>query len=54
MGQVMGVRLAAKGLGFAAPDSPKDLIVAVEVDRCLADAVLTVTGTRLGRRSPKP
>lgn len=53
MGQVLGVRVAAKGLELAAPDSPKDLIVAVEVDRCLADAVLTVTGTRLGRRSLK-
>lgn len=53
MGQVLGVRVAAKGLQMASPDSPRDLIVAVEVDRCLADAVLTVTGTRIGRRNLK-
>lgn len=53
MGQVLGVRVAAKGLELVAPGSPRDLIVVVEVDRCLADAVLTVTGTRIGRRSLK-
>ena len=51
MGQVLGVRIAVKGMDLAAPTHPSDLIVAVEVDRCLADAVLTVTGTRLGRRT---
>lgn len=53
MGQVLGVRIAVKGLELAAAKDPRDLIVAVEVDRCLADAVLTVTGTRLGRRTLK-
>jgi formylmethanofuran dehydrogenase subunit E len=53
MGQVLGVRLAVKGLALAAPSTYKDLIVVVENDRCIADAIQTVTGTRLGRRSFK-
>jgi formylmethanofuran dehydrogenase subunit E len=53
MGQVLGVKIAAKGLELAAPAFYKDLIVIVENDRCIADAVQTVTGTRLGRRSFK-
>ena len=53
MGQVLGVKIAVKGLELAAPAGPKDLIVVVENDRCIADAVQTVTGTRLGRRSFK-
>jgi formylmethanofuran dehydrogenase subunit E len=53
MGQVLGVKIAVKGLELAAPAGPKDLIVIVENDRCIADAVQTVTGTRLGRRSFK-
>jgi formylmethanofuran dehydrogenase subunit E len=53
MGQVLGVRVAAKGMELAAPATPRDLIVAVENERCLADAVLTVSGTRLGRRTLK-
>lgn len=53
LGQVFGVRVAAKGMELAAPPTVRDLIVAVEVDRCLADAVLVVTGARLGRRNFK-
>ena len=53
MGQVLGVRLAVKGLSLATPSTYKDLIVVVENDRCIADAIQTVTGTRLGRRSFK-
>jgi formylmethanofuran dehydrogenase subunit E len=53
MGQVLGVKMAVKGLELAAPATPKELIVIVENDRCIADAVQTVTGTRLGRRSFK-
>jgi formylmethanofuran dehydrogenase subunit E len=53
MGQVLGVRVAVKGMELAAPPTPRDLIVAVENERCLADAVLTVTGTRIGRRTLK-
>lgn len=52
-GQSLGVRIAKKGLELAAPDEVKDLIVFVENDRCIADAVLIATGTRLGRRNLK-
>ena len=53
IGQSLGVRIAKKGLELAAPEREKDLIVFVENDRCIADAVLIATGTRLGRRSLK-
>jgi formylmethanofuran dehydrogenase subunit E len=52
-GQALGVRIAKKGLELVAPEGQKDLIVFVENDRCIADAVLIATGTRLGRRSLK-
>lgn len=52
-GQSLGVRIAKKGLELASPEDQKDLIVFVENDRCIADAVLMATGTRLGRRSLK-
>jgi len=58
-GQVVGVRMAMLGcrlIGLEEPDSHeqiKKLIVYVEMDRCAADAVAFVTGTRLGRRSLK-
>jgi formylmethanofuran dehydrogenase subunit E len=53
IGQSLGVRIAKKGLELAAPENEKELIVFVENDRCIADAVLIATGTRLGRRSLK-
>ncbi len=53
MGQTLGVRIALKGLELAKPSGRKDLVVAVENDRCIADAIQIVTGTRLGRRSMK-
>lgn len=53
MGQSLGVRIAKKGLELVAAETQKDLIVFVENDRCIADAVLMATGTRLGRRSLK-
>ncbi len=53
IGQALGVRIAMKGLELAAPEGEKDLIVFVENDRCIADAVLIATGTRLGRRTLK-
>ncbi len=53
MGQSLGVRIAKKGLELASPEDHKDLIVFVENDRCIADAVLMATGTRLGRRNLK-
>jgi formylmethanofuran dehydrogenase subunit E len=53
MGQVLGVRVAAKGMELVDPKTPHEIIVAVENERCLADAVLTVSGTRIGRRTLK-
>jgi len=53
IGQSLGVRIAKKGLELIVPKSEKDLIVFVENDRCIADAVLVATGTRIGRRSLK-
>lgn len=53
MGQVLGARIGIKGMELAAPASAKDIIVFVENDRCVADAVLVVSGTRVGRRTLK-
>src|SRR5205085_8356855 len=57
-GQVLGARMALLGcrlLDIAEPRGAdrKRLIVWVEIDRCVADAVSAVTGVRLGRRSLK-
>ncbi len=57
-GQVLGARMAMLGcrlLGISDPRGAerKLLIVWVEIDRCMADAVSAVTGARLGRRSLK-
>lgn len=55
-GQVLGVRMAMLGcreLGIEDPRGEGRLIVFVETDRCAADAIQTVTGCRLGRRSLK-
>ncbi len=58
-GQVLGVRMALLGcrkIGLADPESPayrKRLVAWVEIDRCAADAVSTVTGCRLGKRTLK-
>ena len=55
-GQVLGVRMAVLGcdrLEIADPKSSKRLIVFVETDRCGTDAVQTVTGCTLGRRTLK-
>jgi formylmethanofuran dehydrogenase subunit E len=53
MGQALGVRLALKGLELIGTTNPREIIVFVENDRCIADAIQIVTGTRLGRRSVK-
>jgi formylmethanofuran dehydrogenase subunit E len=34
-------------------ENPKQMIVLIENDRCIADAIQIVTGTRFGRRSAK-
>lgn len=57
-GQILGVRMAVLGChltGIADPrgDERKKLIVWVEIDRCVTDAVSAVTGVRLGKRSLK-
>jgi len=53
MGQALGCRVGIKGMELIAPQNPKDHIVFVENDRCVADAVLVVSQTRVGRRSLK-
>ncbi len=55
-GQVLGVRLALLGcraVGVANPQASKKLICWVEIDRCGADAVQTVTGCKPGKRTLK-
>jgi formylmethanofuran dehydrogenase subunit E len=57
-GQVLGVRMALLGCRLTGLTDPrgedrKKLIVWVEIDRCMADAVGAATGVRLGRRSLK-
>jgi len=57
-GQILGVRLAMRGLELLGIDDPqgkdrKRLITFVEIDRCATDAVAVVTGCRLGKRALK-
>lgn len=55
-GIVFGVRIARLGLnylGIEDPERNRDFIVYVEVDRCLADAISSVTGCSLGKRRLK-
>ncbi len=56
-GQVLGVRLARAGLAQIGISDPvadrKKLIVFVEIDRCAADAIMAVTGCRVGKRNLK-
>ncbi len=58
-GQIIGVRMAMLGCSLVGIDDPKDplhrkkLIVYVEIDRCATDAIESVTGCRLGKRSMK-
>jgi formylmethanofuran dehydrogenase subunit E len=57
-GQIIGVRMAMLGLrelGITDPlgQDRKKLLVFVEVSRCAADAIMTVTGCRVGKRSFK-
>jgi formylmethanofuran dehydrogenase subunit E len=53
MGQTLGVRLALKGMELIGTTNPKEMIAFIENDRCIADAIQIVTGTRIGRRSAK-
>jgi formylmethanofuran dehydrogenase subunit E len=56
-GQVIGVRMSMIGLREIGIDDPKaqrkDFYVLVEIDRCATDAIQTVTGCSLGKRSLK-
>ncbi|MEE9162519.1 MAG: molybdopterin-guanine dinucleotide biosynthesis protein B [Candidatus Neomarinimicrobiota bacterium] len=55
-GQILGVRMAMLGCREVAIDEPKgskDLIVYVEIDRCATDAIQSVTGCKLGKRTLK-
>ena len=57
-GQVIGVRLSIIGLREIGIDDPKgaqrkDFYVLVEIDRCATDAIQSVTGCSLGKRSLK-
>src|SRR5712692_3646834 len=57
-GQLLGARMAVLGCQLTGIDDPrgtdrKKIIVWVEIDRCMADAVSAVTGVRLGKRSLK-
>lgn len=55
-GQILGVRMARYGLKLLNIDEPKeyrDLIVYIETDRCLADAIGTVTNCKVGKRTLK-
>ncbi len=57
-GQVLGVRMSMLGLREIGINDPKGadrkgLIVFVEMDRCATDAVQSVTGCSLGKRSMK-
>ena len=56
-GQVLGIRLALKGLREIGIDDPvkerKRFVTYVEIDRCATDAIQLVTGCRLGKRALK-
>ncbi len=57
-GQVLGVRLSMLGLKLTGITDPKgkdrkNLVVYVEIDRCATDAIQSVTGCSLGKRSLK-
>lgn len=58
-GQVIGVRMAMLGCRLLGIDDPKSsqfrkkLIVYVEIDRCATDALQSVTGCQMGKRTLK-
>ena len=57
-GQLLGTRMALLGCKMIGVEDPRGadrrkLIVWVEIDRCMADAISAVTGVRLGKRSLK-
>lgn len=57
-GQVLGVRMAMFGLNKLGIEDPtgkdrKRIVTFVEIDRCATDAIMVVTGCRLGKRALK-
>jgi len=57
-GQVLGVRMAMLGVQKLGIEDPrgkdrKRLVTFVEIDRCATDAIMVVTGCRLGKRALK-
>lgn len=58
-GQVIGVRMAMLGCRLIGIENPKDkgfkkkIMVFVEIDRCATDAIASVTGCQLGKRTMK-
>ena len=55
-GQVIGVRMSMLGLHLIGINNPKDVdrkkfYVIAEIDRCATDAIQSVTGCRLGKRT---
>lgn len=57
-GQVLGVKMSTLGLQKIGIEDPKgrdrkNIIVFIEMDRCATDAVQSVTGCSLGRRTMK-
>ncbi len=57
-GQVLGVRMSIQGLRSVGIEDPKgkdkkNIVVFVEMDRCATDAIQSVTGCSLGRRTMK-
>ena len=56
-GIAMGTKLAIYGMetmGMTPGEKDKRLIVFTEIDRCISDAILSVTKTSLGKKSLKP
>jgi formylmethanofuran dehydrogenase subunit E len=56
VGLVLGTRIAIAGLenlGINSPSEARDLIVFVEIDRCLADAIQAITRCTFGKRKLK-
>lgn len=57
-GQILGMRMAILGLREIGSENPrgngkKDLSVLVEMDRCATDAIQSITGCSLGKRTMK-
>ena len=57
-GQVLGVKMAMAGLRELEIEDPRggegrDLVIFVEIDRCVVDAIISVTGRTPGKRSIK-